>query len=166
MFEDQLLALTDVEDPLIRRLVLDVLAHSVSEKAEWAIISKLDDPNETVRTEAVELLVRRNCLKAFPAFLVILENDDPLRYHVIRALGRFKKKEAAAPLQKLYAEAAPHERIEVIMALVSIGDSDSVSFLKDRASESEQEIRRASVYGLARLVSEKGSQFITGFGRR
>ncbi len=161
--DEKLLPFVEVENPLVRRLALESLAHSNREEVDWAIISKLDDPDERIRNEAVELLVQRKCKKAIPAFLAILEKDEPLRYHVIRALGRFKASEAVNPLQQLYSEAATHERIEIIMALVHIGDASSIGFLKERVHESDREIRRASVYGLARMISKEEDQILLQF---
>ncbi len=55
----------------------------------------LADPDPSVRTEAVEALVRRGCRKAEDGFIRLLVVDDPLRYHVIRGLGRLQVTRAA-----------------------------------------------------------------------
>jgi HEAT repeat protein len=149
----RVIALLGDRRPAIRRAALRVLAHHEGRSAEDRIVGLLADADPSVRTEAVEILVRRRCRKAEDALLGLLAIEDPLRYHVIRGLGRLRVASAAAKLMDLYPAAPAHERIEIIAALNQIAAPGLLPFLKQRLVERDIETRRVASDGLARLAA-------------
>ena len=59
---------------------------------------------------------------------------------------------AAAKLRAVYPECGPHERLEIVSALIRIGPPDLASFLQAGLEENETELRRISTGGLADLA--------------
>jgi HEAT repeat protein len=137
----------------VRRAALRVVAQHRKETAEDRLIGALDDPDHSVRMEAVELLVRRGCRRAEDNFIRLLGVDDPLRYHLIRGLGRLRVTRAAEPLMELYPRASQHERIEIVAALNNIDAPGLMDFLRRRLEEPDIETRRVASDGLARRAS-------------
>jgi HEAT repeat protein len=84
--------------------------------------------------------------------LAILQDGGPMRYHVIRTLGRLESRAAAEPLEHLYAGSPLYEKIEIVSALVRITPPGIIGFLRARLEEPEVEIRRVAIYGLARMA--------------
>src|SRR5438445_7585 len=119
---------------------------------EEHLVRKLQDPDESVRIEAVELLVRNGSTRAVPALVGLLVVSDELRYHAIRALGRLHAETAAAELERLFPRATGHERLEILAALIRIGAPGLLPFLKARLKDSEAEVRRVAADGLARVA--------------
>jgi HEAT repeat protein len=139
--------------PVIRRAALRVLRHHSGRAPDDRIIEMLSDEDGSVRTEAVEALVRRECRKAEVALVPLLDAPDPLRYHVIRGLGRLHVKGAAAKLMDIFSTAPAHERIEIVAALNLMAAPGLLPFLKDRLLEHDLETRRVASDGLARLAT-------------
>jgi HEAT repeat protein len=137
--------------PVIRRAALRVLRHHRG--PDDRIIEMLSDEDGSVRTEAVEALVRRECHEAEAALVPLLDAPDPLRYHVIRGLGRLQVKGAAGKLMEIFGSAPPHERIEIVAALNLMAAPGLLPFLKDRLLEHDLETRRVASDGLARLAT-------------
>jgi HEAT repeat protein len=144
------LALTRAESPAVRRAALRTMAADPTNPPS-ASIAMLDDADEAVRIEAVEVLVRAGCREAIPRLLACLDQEDLLRYHVIRGLGRLHATEAAAPLLALFDRALTHERIEIVNALIRIAPPGIIAFLRARLEEPEVAIRRVAADGVARL---------------
>jgi HEAT repeat protein len=144
--------LADLRPP-IRRAALRVLGHHHGRGADDRVMDMLADPEASVRTEAVEILVRRRCRRAEGPLVALLATEDPLRYHVIRALGRLRVVAAAARLTALYESAPAHERIEIIAALNQIAAPGLLGFLRERIEERDIETRRVASDGLARLAT-------------
>ncbi len=149
----QVIALLRDARPAIRRAALRVLRHHGGRGPDDRIIEMLADEDASVRTEAVEALVRRECRKAESALVPLLGAPDPLRYHVIRGLGRLQVKGAAGKLMEIFADAPPHERIEIVAALNLMAAPGLLPFLKERLSEHDLETRRVASDGLARLAT-------------
>jgi HEAT repeat protein len=117
-----------------------------------ALIRALADRHQPIQVEALELLVNRDHGKTVPMLAALLEAGDSLRYHVIRALGHMRAREAAPKLERLYSQCGPHEQVEIILALIRIGATGVAQFLRTRLSEAEPEIRRVAARGLATLA--------------
>ena len=120
--------------------------------AEEYLVRKLQDADESVRIEAVELLVRNGSTRAVPALVDLLVVSDDLRYHAIRALGRLHAEAAAPELERLYPRATGHERLEIVAALIRIGAPTLLAFLKSRLHDAEPEVRRVAADGVARVA--------------
>lgn len=115
------------------------------------LIPLLDDPDTAVQIEAIDALVRRGCPKLVSRLLPLLDSDDRLRYHVIRALGRLRAAEAAEPLRRLFDESCTHEQVEITSALVRIEPAWIGAFLVERFHSDNVEIRRIAAEALVRL---------------
>jgi len=90
LFPDKIVELLDAPQAPVRRAALRVLVNHDEVDAEEHLVRKLQDLDESVRIEAVELLVRNGSTRAVPALAALLVVSDDLRYHAIRALGRLR----------------------------------------------------------------------------
>jgi HEAT repeat protein len=152
LFPDKIGELLDNPSAVIRRAALRVLVNHDEVDAEEHLVRKLQDADESVRIEAVELLVRNGSTRAVPALVGLLFVSDDLRYHAIRALGRLRAESAAPELERLFPRAGGHERLEIVAALIRIGAPGLLAFLKARLEETEPEVRRVAADGLARVA--------------
>src|SRR5204862_4355521 len=133
----------------VRRAALRGLVNHDEVDAEEHLVRKLQDADESVRIEAVELLVRNGSTRAVPALVGLLGVSDELRYHAIRALGRLHAEVAAVELERLFRRATGHERLEIVAALIRIGAPGLLPFLTGRLKDAEPEGRRGAGDGLA-----------------
>jgi HEAT repeat protein len=152
LFPDKIVELIDAPQAPVRRAALRVLMNHDEVDAEEYLVRKLQDPDESVRIEAVELLVRNGSTRAVPALVDLLVVSDDLRYHAIRALGRLHAEAAAPELERLYPRATGHERLEIVAALIRIGAPTLLAFLKARLHDAEPEVRRVAADGVARVA--------------
>lgn len=120
-------------------------------EADRYLVPLLDDPDPGIRVEAIEVLARRGHEGLAPRLAPMLEMDDLVRYHAIRALGRLRAGEAAGPLRHLFSRAHTHEQIEIVSALIRIAPSWIVEFLEEQYEGNNPEIRRIAAEGLVRL---------------
>ena len=153
LFPDKIVELLDAVQAPVRRAALRVLVNHDEVDAEEQLVRKLQDLDESVRIEAVELLVRNGSTRAVPALAALLVVSDELRYHAIRALGRLRAETAAAQLERLFPRATGHERLEIVAALIRIGAPGLLPFLKSRLKDAEPEVRRVAADGLARVAT-------------
>jgi len=153
LFPDKIVELLDAVQAPVRRAALRVLVNHDEVDAEEHLVRKLQDLDESVRIEAVELLVRNGSTRAVPALAALLVVSDELRYHAIRALGRLRAETAAAQLERLFPRATGHERLEIVAALIRIGAPGLLPFLKSRLKDAEPEVRRVAADGLARVAT-------------
>jgi HEAT repeat protein len=153
LFPDKIVELLDAPGAPIRRAALRVLVNHDEVDAEGYLVRKLQDPDESVRIEAVELLVRNGSTRAVPQLAEMLVVSDELRYHAIRALGRLRAEAAGAELERLFPRATGHERLEIVAALIRIGAPGLLPFLKARLKDSDPEVRRVAADGLARVAT-------------
>jgi HEAT repeat protein len=102
--------------------------------------------------EALDLLVKRDQDRTVPTLAALLEVNDSLRCHVIRALGQMRAMEAIPNLESLYPTCSGHEQVEIVLAMGRIGGPRISGFLRARLGESATEIRRVAARGLARLA--------------
>jgi len=153
LFPDKIVELLDDPAAPVRRAALRVLVNHDGVDAEEYLVGKLQDPDESVRIEAVELLVRNGSTRAVPELAEMLVVSDELRYHAIRALGRLRAEAAGAELERLFPRATGHERLEIVAALIRIGAPGLLPFLKARLKDAEPEVRRVAADGLARVAT-------------
>jgi HEAT repeat protein len=151
-FEARIIELVRHPSPVIRRPAIRAAAQLPGSRTEVALIRALADRHQPIQLEALELLVNRDHGKTVPMLAALLEAGDSLRYHVIRALGHMRAREAAPKLERLYSQCGPHEQVEIILALIRIGATGVAQFLRTRLSEAEPEIRRVAARGLATLA--------------
>lgn len=158
LFEDKIIDLLEAPTAPLRRAALRVLVNLSLGEVDFEdyLVRKLSDPDDSVRVEAVELIVRNGSTRAVPALIGLLARTDDLRYHAIRALGRLRAQAAASGLEALFAQAGGNERLEIVAALIRIAAPNALPFLKARlADESapEVELRRVAADGLARVAT-------------
>ena len=151
-FEARIAELARHPSPTIRRRAIRAAAQLPGSKAEVLLIRALADRHPPIQVEALDLLAQRDHGKHHPTLAALLEADDSLRHHVIRALGRMGAIEAAPQLESLYGQCRPHEQVEIVLAMTRIGGPRTAGFLRARLSESEREIRRVAARGLATVV--------------
>jgi len=152
LFPDKVVELLDAPSAPVRRAALRALVHHDEVDAEEHLVRKLEDHDESVRIEAIELLVRNGSTRAVPALSGLLGVSDELRYHAIRALGRLRAESSAPELERLFPQATGHERLEIVAALIRIGAPGLLSFLKARLGDAEPEVRRVAADGVARVA--------------
>jgi HEAT repeat protein len=153
LFPDRIVELLETPSAPVRRAALRVLVNHDEVDYEELLVAKLQDPDESVRIEAVELIVRNGSTRAVPALIGLLFVSDDLRYHVIRALGRLRGAAAAPELERLFPRAGGHERLEIVAALIRTGAPGLLPFLEARLAEGEAEVRRVAADGLARVAT-------------
>jgi HEAT repeat protein len=153
-FEARIIELARHSSPMIRRPAIRAAAQLPGSRTEVALIRALADRHQPIQVEALELLVKRDHGKTVPMLAALLEAGDSLRYHVIRALGHMRAREAAPKLEGLYDQCGPHEQVEIILALIRIGAPGVAQFLRTRLGETEPEIRRVAARGLATLADQ------------
>lgn len=152
LFEARILELAAARSTALRRAALRAAGQLGGSKAEVMIIRALADRSQPVQLEALELLVRRGGERSVATLVALLGAGDSLRYHIIRALGHLRAAAAAGKLRAVYAECGPHERLEIVWALIRIGPPDLAAFLRGRLEEPETELRRIATGGLADLA--------------
>jgi HEAT repeat protein len=152
LFEARVVELAGSRSMALRRAALKAVAQLGGSRAEVVLIRALADRNQPVQLEALELLVRRGGERAAATLVALLGAGDSLRYHVIRALGHLRAVGAAGKLRALYGECGPHERLEIVAALVRIAPPGLAEFLIARLEEPETELRRIAAGGLADLA--------------
>jgi HEAT repeat protein len=133
----------------LRRGALRALAPLPRGKGEVTLLRALADRDPGVQTLALDLLVRRGGEQVLRTLLMMLQANDSLRYHVIRALGRLGATEAAPALQALYPNCQLHERLEILTALGRIGAPGRQDFLRQRLRDGELDVRRAAAWAVA-----------------
>jgi HEAT repeat protein len=151
-FEADALALAKAPSAVIRLAALRAAAALPGNRAELALFRALGDRDERIQIEVLELLVERGGDRAGATLLALLSANDSLRFRVIRALGRLRAAEAAPRLESLYAEAALHERVEIIRALTAIAPAGVADILRVRLRAPEPEIRHVAAFGLAQVA--------------
>ncbi|HKV73743.1 MAG TPA: HEAT repeat domain-containing protein [Gemmatimonadales bacterium] len=147
--ESRLLELARSPAVEVRRGALRALAPLPGGKGEVALLRALADRDSGVQTLALDLLVKRGGEHVLRTFLMMLQANDSLRYHVIRALGRLGAPEAAPALQTLYPGCQLHERLEILTALGRLGAPGRQQFLRQQLHDSEIDIRRAAAWAVA-----------------
>ncbi|HJX52670.1 MAG TPA: HEAT repeat domain-containing protein, partial [Polyangia bacterium] len=152
MHEDRVRALVQDGRPALRQAALRVLGRYPGHAADAWIEVGLRDDDTAVRIATIEILVRRRCRKAIPALVELLPAGDPLRYHLVRALGRLRARVAASRLQALYAGAPLHERIEIVVALSQMAPAGLLAFLRQVLEEPDVELRRVASDGFVRTA--------------
>src|SRR4051812_6425308 len=137
LFPDKIAELLEATQAPVRRAALRVLVNHDEVDAEQFLVAKLQDSDESVRIEAIELLVRNGSTRAVPALSSLLVTSDELRYHAIRALGRLRAEAAAPELERLFPRTTGPERLEIVAALIRIGAAGLLPFLKARIRDAE-----------------------------
>jgi len=152
VFEREVLALVRAPSAAIRIAGLRAAAVLPGTRADGALFRGLADRDESVQVEALELLVQRGGDRTGATLTALLSAADSLRFRVIRALGRLRTAEAAPKLESLYAEAALHERVEIVRALTAIAPPGITDFLAVRLRAPEPEIRHVAAFGFAQVA--------------
>lgn len=147
----EVVRLLNADRPGIRRAALRAAAALSGVDTEKDLLASLDDPDESVRIEAIDVLVNRGCRIFIPRLLSLLAHESPVRYYAIQALGRLGVERAAKPLKRLFPRAKAHEQIEIVSALIRIEPNWIVRFLKKQFENGNIEIRRIAAEGLVRI---------------
>ncbi len=151
-FEFEVLHLTRALATPVRIAALRAAAVLPGIRADQVLFRGLGDRDECVQVEALELLVQRGGDRTGATLSALLSAADSLRFRVIRALGRLRTAEAAPKLESLYAEAALHERVEIVRALTAIAPPGITDFLSVRLRAPEPEIRHVAAFGFAQVA--------------
>ncbi|MBA2458843.1 MAG: HEAT repeat domain-containing protein, partial [Gemmatimonadales bacterium] len=151
-FEARILELAGSRSTPLRLAALRAVAQIGGSRAEVILVRALADRSRPVQLEALQLLVRRGGERTAVTLSALLSAGDSLRYHVIRALGHLRARGAVGKLRTLYPECGPHERLEIVSALIRIAPPDLAGFLRARLEEPETELRRIAAGGLAELA--------------
>jgi HEAT repeat protein len=151
-FESRIAELARHESPVIRRAAVRAAAPLPGAKSEVVLIRALADSDAAIQMEALDLLVRRDPARTITTLTALLQANDSLRGHVIRALGKMRAMEAYSHLESLYENCSRHERAEIVVAMTRIGGAKIAEFLSARLRESDTEIRRLAARGLAMVA--------------
>ena len=150
--DERVLRLAGAVTGQLRRSAIRAVAAIAGPRAEVLLLRALADRDPGLQVEALDLLVGRGGDRVRTTLLAMLGIGDSLRYHVIRALGRLGRPEAVAPLERLFATAPLHERIEILTALAHLGGDAAREFLRQCLDQPLPEIRRVAAQGLAALA--------------
>jgi HEAT repeat protein len=165
LHEDRVRALAQDGRPAVRQAAVRVLGRHPGHAVDQWLMVGLRDDELAVRIATVEILVRRRYRKAIPALVELLSAGDPLRYHLVRALGRLHAKGAASRLQALYAGAPLHERIEIVVALNQIAPAGLLPFLREVLDHPDVELRRVASDGFVRVAGARELEAVVALAR-
>lgn len=164
-FDNDVQQLAHAQSPVVRRGALRVVAQMEGSRAEVLLFRALADRDETIQTDALELLAKRPGGKTADTLLALLTTNDSLRYHVIRALGRLGAAQAAGPLETLYVAAPFHEKLEIISAIANLAGPGAVDFLRLCLDDPHIDVRRVAAQGLADLVGPADAGLLAGLAQ-
>ncbi len=150
--EPRVLQLTESRSAAIRLPALRAAARVAGAKSEVVLLRALADRHQPIQTEALDLLVRRSGDRSVTTLVALLGTADSLRFHVIRALGHCRAPAGAARLRDLYPECGPHERLQVVWALLRIAPPWLSEFLLLRLAEPDLDMRRAAAQGISEVA--------------
>jgi HEAT repeat protein len=151
-FVDEVVALLNAGVPEVRLAAARAAGVLKGVDHTRHLMPLLRDEDSAVRAEALEALADRRHPGLVEQLVRMLGNDDPVRYHAIRALGKLAAPEGAEPLAELFRAAEPHERIEILSALTRIAPQWITTFLQERFEEDGPETRRLAAECLVRLA--------------
>jgi len=119
------------------------------------LLSRLSDPDKTVRAGAMHGLVRIG-KPAVPACIALLENDDwKVRYRAAEALGLLGDCEAYAPLIAALEDGKDHVRYMAAKGLGLLGDSRAVARLGIMQRDENEFVRRSAARSLGRIGGDE-----------
>jgi HEAT repeat protein len=151
-FDGEIQEMAQFASPALRRSALRVVGQMRGSRPEVLLLRALADRDESLQFEALDLLARRTADRVPDTLLALLNVNDSLRYHVIRALGRLGLPDAVGPLETLFSAAQPHEQIEIIIAMGAIAAPGVLHFLRECLGHPLIEIRRVTARALADLA--------------
>lgn len=153
------------QDPEVRAATVRALANTGSPVAKEMIGKMLDDPSDTVRIAALEVMSRER-----PGSLVRLgvARTDPsiaVRSRLCQLLEGFPAAAAAKLLEQLLEDAAPEVRGAALVTLLSFGDAESLrrfsQYWTTVAAETASAVQRDS---RARSITRKLSALLRSGG--
>jgi HEAT repeat protein len=133
----------------IRICALRALVNVPGDEVRTAMRECLTDPDDGVRAETIDCLVRREASGIAKELVERLEVADGVRYNVIRGLGRLGFGGAVEPLLALFPHASSLEKTAIIEALVLIEDADLGDFLWQIVRTTDTDMRKVAARGLA-----------------
>jgi len=90
----------------------------------------------------------------------LLDSDMEIKILAVAELGRMKNKAAVPVLGEAVKFEEPHLTLEIVNALIDIGDSSAVRLFKDRVQDSHYRVRVACLRGLYKLAAENDDEAI------
>ena len=88
----------------------------------------------------------------------LLDSDMEIKILAVAELGRMKNKAAVPVLGEAVKFEEPHLTLEIVNALIDIGDSSAVRLFKDRVQNSHYRVRVACLRGLYKLAAENDDE--------
>jgi hypothetical protein len=133
LFGARVRALASHRDAAVRRAAVRALSVRIDVASTRALVARLADPEPSVAIAAVDALADSSTPEAWRSLAEVVRVAGPLRYRAVLALSRGGADEAAA-LEHAYADAAPHERVEIVAGVARIGARRSAAFLRERVA--------------------------------
>lgn len=84
----------------------------------------------------------------------LLDSEIEIKILAVAELGKMKNKAAVPVLAEAVKFEEPHLTLEIVNALIDIGDSSAVKLFKDRAQDPHYRVRVACLRGLYKLAAE------------
>jgi hypothetical protein len=125
------------------------------ERALQLMIGLLDDPDASIRQQAVHSLGEMEDAAAVAALSEVLVNDDDadLRAQAAWALGRTESPDALTALGRVMSDTNANVRAQAAWALGMIESPEAVPLLLPALDDTERNVREQAVWALGRLES-------------
>ena len=88
----------------------------------------------------------------------LLDSEIEVKILAVAELGKMKNKAAVPVLAEAVKFEEPHLTLEIVNALIDIGDSSAVKLFKDRAQDPHYRVRVACLRGLYKLAAENDEE--------
>ena len=88
----------------------------------------------------------------------LLDSDMEIKILAVAELGRMKNKAAVPVLGEAVKFEEPHLTLEIVNALIDIGDPSAVRLFKDRVKDSHYRVRVACLRGLYKLAVDSDEE--------
>ena len=154
------------KDEDVRKMIADILGKLELQDAVPVLIEMLKDPNDNVRSSAIEGLGRITDPSIVDNLITLLDQDDWVAMFAAESLGRIGDRKAVSPLVRIL-KSSNNIDIQVIAidALSHIGGEDAVDGLLDVMDSVSPDIMDMVVMGIVTLTHGNISSLLDKFGR-
>ncbi len=134
-------------------------AHTLNEKALSALIDALNDPEPSVREQAISVLGELRYEPAAESFIQSLSDAEPaIRERAAWALGMLRTDQAIEPLRTALGDGDDSVREQAAWALGMIRDERGVEALLEAARDTAPNVREQAVWSLGMIQDERATE--------
>ena len=154
------------KDEDVRKMIADILGKLELPDAVPVLIEMLKDPNDNVRSSAIEGLGRITDPSIVDNLITLLDQDDWVAMFAAESLGRIGDRKAVSPLVRILKSSNNIDfQVIAIDALSHIGGEDAVDGLLDVIDSVSPDIMDMVVMGIVTLTHGNISSLLDKFGR-